>query len=166
MKLKQNKTTQKCTDPVFQSKMMHPSMRIPACTSATRKPPCQLNRVRITHWMSVFCSQAGESALHTELAGGRWSTFPQEHEAATVESALQSSRPSSEGTGISFLLWITLSKPIQSHLVSICLCKGLFCPKNKATPPSTLLSMRSMMQKTRIMENDRSAKKPTPLYNK
>lgn len=31
--------------------------------------PCQLNRVGITHLISVFCSEAGESALHTELAG-------------------------------------------------------------------------------------------------
>lgn len=101
--------------------------------------PCQLNRVGITHLISVFCSEAGESALHRAGRwGGRWSTFPQGLEAGTVESALQSSRLSSQDTCTSFLFCSTPSKLIQSYLVSLCLCKGLFCPKNNTPLPHSL----------------------------
>lgn len=129
---------------VIQSKMMHtPQWGFQHIPLLQEELPCLLNRVRTTHLISVFCSEAGESALHTELAGGRWSTFPQElwnKHFRAAGSAVRACAPVSRS--------ITLSKPIQSHLVSLCLSKGLFCPKTKTTPPSTLLSVHPVMQKT------------------
>lgn len=140
MKLKQNKTTQKCTNSVIQSKMMHTSKRIPACTSATGRAslPAQQGGDYPFNICLLLRSRGICLAHRAGRWGGRWSTFPQELEAGTVESALQSSRLSSQGTCTSFLFCSIPSKPIQSYLVSLCLCKGSFCPKNNTPLPHSL----------------------------
>lgn len=117
---------------------MHTSMMISIRTTAAGRDSllAQHNDDDLLH-ISVFCSEAGESALCTELSGGRRCTLSHKHEVSTVESELHSSRLSSEGMCSSFLFYITLSKPIQPHLVSFCKRKDLFYSKIKMT--STLL---------------------------
>lgn len=111
---------------LIQSKTMHTSITIPICTSATGTDSLLAwhDDDHLFH-TSDFCSKAGESALPTELSGGRWCVFSQEHKVGTVESELHSSRLGSEDTcSRGFLFYITLSKSIQIVL-------GLFLPMQR-----------------------------------
>lgn len=74
--------------------------------------------------------------------------FTHEHEVGTVESELHSSRLCREGMCSSFLFYITLSKPVQSHLVSFfAYAKAYTALKNMPKPLfSTLLSVLPGMQ--------------------
>lgn len=144
---------------LVRSKTTRRAATIPGCTSATGSDSrLALRDGHPLFQTPVFCSAAGERALHTELSGGRWCMFGHEHEVRIVESELHSSRMGSDSTGSSFSFYITLSKPIQSQWVSF----GVKTYALKTTPLLHAPKCASRDAKHRIMENDRSAKKPLP----
>lgn len=126
MKLKQNQTTQKCTDSVIQSKLKHTSVRIPACTSATGELPCQLSRVNT---FNICLLLRGRAICLTHRAG-RWKRIhiPKEHEAGTVESALQSSR-------LCMHQFLVLHYSFKAHSVTLGPSLPMQRLQNRTTPP-------------------------------
>lgn len=119
--------------------------------------------------MSVSCSEAGKSASHTELAGGRWSTSPQENEAGTVESALQSSRLAVRAcapVSCSVLLFWSIQNPFN-HTWSLFACaKAYSALKTGQHPhfhtPKRVQWCKNPAQWKMIGQQNN----PTSLYNK
>lgn len=158
MKLKQNQTTQKCTDSVIQSKLKHTSVRIPACTSATGELPCQLSRVNTFN----ICLLLRSRAICLTHRAGRWKRVPIPKGTRGWYSGISTSEQQALHAPVpcSALLF---QSPFSHTWSLFAYAKA---SKQDNTPPSTPLSVSPVMQKPKTMENHRSAKNPTSLYNK
>lgn len=133
---KQNHT--EAIDSVVQSEMMHTSMRIPACPFATGRAflPAQQGE----DWPFHVCLLLRSREICLTHRAGWWRMvhIPTGKRGWYCGISTSEQQAGSEGMCTSFLFCVTLlkySKSIQSHLVSLCLCKGLFCPENRTTPP-------------------------------
>lgn len=162
---KQNHT--EAIDSVIQSEMMHTSMRIPACASETERAPLPAQQGE-DYPLNVSSAHKQGNLPYTQSWQGKmvqiptrtWSWYWNQHFRA-AGSAVRTPAPLS----CSVLLLLKYSKSIQSHSVSL-YAKAYSALKTSQHPLSTLLSVCPVMQKNRTMENDRSAKNSTSLYNK